>query len=86
MILLIIMMMIIIMMMMADDNYNNDDDLMILMMTEKTLLRNEIDGKCLMKCNTFEDVKEMGISMTIKASLLLDEIKKWKAADQDNSS
>jgi len=28
----------------------------------------------------------MGILMTIKASLLLDEIKKWKAADQDNSN
>jgi len=47
---------------------------------KETLLSNEIDGKCLMKCNTIEDVKEMGISMTVKASLLLDEIKKWKAA------
>ena len=25
-----------------------------------TLLNNEIDGKCLMKCNTVEDVKETG--------------------------
>ena len=40
--------------------------------------KNKIDGKCLMKCNTVEDVKEMGISMTVKASLLLDEIRKWK--------
>ena len=40
--------------------------------------KNKIDGKCLMKCNTVEDVKEMGILMTVKASLLLDEIRKWK--------
>ncbi len=33
-----------------------------------------------MKCNTVEDVKEMGILMTVKASLLLDEIRKWKAS------
>ena len=46
--------------------------------------KNKIDGKCLMKCNTVEDVKEMGISMTVKASLLLDEIRKWKAASQDD--
>ena len=45
---------------------------------KETLINNEIDGKCLMKCNTVEDVKEMGISMTVKASLLLDEIRKWK--------
>ena len=31
-----------------------------------------------MICNTVEDVKEMGILMTVKASLLLDEIRKWK--------
>jgi hypothetical protein len=41
--------------------------------------KNKIDGKCLMKCNTVEDVKEMGILMTVKASLLLDKIRKWKA-------
>ena len=45
---------------------------------KETLINNKIDGKCLMKCNTVEDVKEMGILMTVKASLLLDEIRKWK--------
>ena len=51
---------------------------------KETLIINEIDGMCLMKCNTVEDVKEMGILMTVKASLLLDEIRKWKAASQDD--
>ena len=46
---------------------------------KETLISNDIDGECLMKCNTVEDVKEMGITMTVKASILLDEIKKWKA-------
>ena len=45
---------------------------------KEAFLSNEINGKCLMKCNTVEDVKEMGILMTVKASLLLDEIRKWK--------
>jgi hypothetical protein len=45
---------------------------------KETLLNNEIDGRCLMKCNTVEDVKEIGILLTVKASLLLDEIRKWK--------
>ena len=40
--------------------------------------KNKIDGKCLMKCNTVEDVVNMGISIVVKASLLLDEIRKWK--------
>jgi len=48
---------------------------------KETLLNNEIDGRCLMKCNTVEDVKEMGIPITVKASLLLDEIRKWKASE-----
>jgi len=46
---------------------------------KEALINNEIDGKCLKKCNTVEDVKEMGILLTVKASLLLDEIRKWKA-------
>jgi hypothetical protein len=46
----------------------------------KPLSNNEIDGKCLMKCHTVEDVKEMGILMTVKADILLDEIRKWKAS------
>jgi hypothetical protein len=45
---------------------------------KETLINNEIDGKCLMECNTVEDVVNMGISITVKASLLLDEIRKWK--------
>ena len=48
------------------------------------LAKNKIDGKCLMKCNTVEDVVNMGISIVVKASLLLDEIRKWKAASQDD--
>ena len=51
---------------------------------KETLINNEIDGKCLMKCNTVEDVKEMGILMTVKAAILHDEIRKWKAASQDD--
>ena len=47
--------------------------------------KNKIDGKCLMKCNTVEDVVNMGISIVVKASLLLDEIRKWKAASQDDN-
>ena len=31
-----------------------------------------------MKCNTVEDVVNMGISIVVKASLLLDEIRMWK--------
>ena len=45
---------------------------------KETLINNEIDGKCLMRCNTVEDVVNMGISIVVKASLLLDEIRKWK--------
>ena len=42
------------------------------------LAKNKIDGRCLMKWNTVEDVVNMGISIVVKASLLLDEIRKWK--------
>ena len=45
---------------------------------KETLLSNEIDGKRLMECNTVEDVKGMGISMTVKPSIMLHEIKNWK--------
>ena len=45
---------------------------------KETLINNKIDGKCLMKCNTVEDAVSMGIPITVKASLLLDEIRKWK--------
>ena len=37
-----------------------------------------------MKCNTVEDAVSMGIPITVKASVLLDEIRKWKAASQDD--
>ena len=37
-----------------------------------------------MKCNTVEDAVSMGITIFVKASLLLDEIRKWKAASQDD--
>ena len=47
-------------------------------------VKNKIDGKCLMKCNTVEDAVSMGLPMTVKASLLLDEIRKLKAASQDD--
>ena len=46
--------------------------------------KNKIDGKCLMKCNTVKNVKELGIPITVKADILLDEIRKWKAASQDD--
>ena len=45
---------------------------------KEALISNEIDRKCLMECNTVEDVVNMGISIVVKASLLLDEIRKWK--------
>ena len=45
---------------------------------KEALISNEIDGKCLMKCNTVEDVVNMGISIVVKASLILDKIRKWK--------
>ena len=45
---------------------------------KEALIKNEIDGKCLVECNTVEDVVNMGISIVVKASLLLDEIRKWK--------
>ena len=41
-------------------------------------MKNKIDGKGLMKCNTIEDAVYMGITIFVKASLLLDEIRKWK--------
>ena len=44
------------------------------------LVKNKIDGRCLMECSAVEDVKEMGIPMTVKASLFLHEIRKWKAS------
>ncbi len=45
---------------------------------KETLLSNEIDGKCLMECYTVEDVKEMGISLVVKARVFLNEVMIWK--------
>ena len=45
---------------------------------KEALLKNEIDGRCLMECYTSEDVVNMGISIVVKASLLVDKIRKWK--------
>ena len=45
---------------------------------KETFLSNEIDGVCLMKCNTVEDVKEMGISLVVKARVFLNEVMIWK--------
>ncbi len=47
---------------------------------KETLLSNEIDGKCLMECYTVEDVKEMGISLVVKARVFLNEVMIWKAS------
>ena len=45
---------------------------------KETLIMNEIDGKCLVECNTVEDVKEMGISIVVKARVFLNEVMLWK--------
>ncbi len=45
---------------------------------KEALLNNEIDGKCLVECNTVEDVKEMGISIVVKARVFLNEVMIWK--------
>ena len=45
---------------------------------KETLIINEIDGKCLVECNTVEDVKEMGISLVVKARVFLNEVMIWK--------
>ena len=45
---------------------------------KETLISNEIDGKCLVECNTVEDVKEMGISIVVKARVFLNEVMIWK--------
>lgn len=41
-------------------------------------IRNKIDGKCLMECSTFEEVKEMGMLISVKAKLFFKEIEKRK--------
>ena len=38
--------------------------------------QNEVDGRTLQNCHTEEDVKKLGITMTAKARVLLNEIEK----------
>ncbi len=45
---------------------------------KEALLSDEIDGKCLMECNTVEDVVNMGISLVVKARVFLNEVMIWK--------
>ena len=45
---------------------------------KEALLSNEIDGKCLVECNTVEDVVNMGISIFVKARVFLNEVMTWK--------
>ena len=45
---------------------------------KEALINNEIDGKCLMECNTVEDVVNMGISIVVKARVFLNEVMIWK--------
>ena len=39
---------------------------------KEAFLNNEIDGKCLMECSTVDEVKEMGISISVKAKYLFE--------------
>ena len=43
---------------------------------KEALLKNNIDGNCLMECNSVDEVIEMGISLSVKAKYFLKEIKK----------
>ena len=42
------------------------------------LEENELDGPTLMNCKSEEDVKELGINITVKARILFEEIVKFK--------
>ena len=41
--------------------------------------KNKIDGKSLMRCSTLDEVKEMGIPITVKAKLLFEQIREFQA-------
>jgi hypothetical protein len=41
--------------------------------------QNEVDGRTLQNCRYEEDVKQLGISMTAKARVLLNEIEKRRS-------
>ena len=45
---------------------------------KEALLKHNIDGNCLMECSTVDEVKEMGISLSVKAKYFLKEIKKMQ--------
>jgi len=47
---------------------------------KEALLSNEIDGRCLMECNTSEDVVNMGITIFVKARVFLNEVMIWKVS------
>ena len=42
-------------------------------------VENKIDGKCLVECNTVEDVVNMGVSIVVKARVFLKKVMTWKA-------
>ena len=41
-------------------------------------VRNKIDGKSLVRCSTLDEVKEMGIPITVKAKLLFEKIREFQ--------
>jgi hypothetical protein len=41
-------------------------------------VRNKIDGKSLVRCSTVDEVKEMGIPITVKAKLLFEKIREFQ--------
>ncbi len=41
-------------------------------------MRNKIDGKSLVRCSTVDEVKEMGIPITVKAKLLFEKIREFQ--------
>ena len=41
--------------------------------------KNKIDGKCLIECNTSDDVVNVGISIVVKARIFLKKVMIWKA-------
>ena len=42
------------------------------------LVRNKIDGRSLVRCSTVDEVKEMGIPITVKAKLLFEKIREFQ--------
>ena len=45
---------------------------------KEALISNEIDGKSLVRCSTVDEVKEMGIPITVKAKLLFEKIREFQ--------